>query len=476
MIWAGKNRFPVENDDRKQVRMVNRITNKQLLSGWGRFNEVESMCLGVSAASAVQEAVDSLGDGQSVCLRGLGRSYGDSAVLSKGLVLSNNRQGRFRKFDPGTGQVDVQSGLSLKDLGEVALRKGWFLPTTPGTQYVTVGGAIAADVHGKNHHVDGSWGDWVLSIDLILADGSSITCSREQNSELFWATIGGMGLTGYIASAVIQLRKCATAYYNVNYRKARNLESTLELIAETGSDYTYSVGWIDCLGGGEKGGRSVLMLANDARVEDLPDKSRAQPLQVKAKSGPNVPFDFPGFALNRYSVKAFNWLYFNANREGSRIVDYLSYFYPLDAIGNWNRIYGKRGFVQYQALFPFETARVGLKKVLHILEQFGLASFLAVIKSCGPSNSGLLSYLHEGVTLALDIPNKGPKLLEMARQLDEVLLDHGGRLYLAKDALMSARTFSRMYPNKEAFLEVKSRYDPHNRFSSDQARRLNLVV
>jgi FAD/FMN-containing dehydrogenase len=313
-------------------------------------------------------------------------------------------------------------------------------------------------------------------MDMVLADGSFLSCSPGTNAELFWATVGGMGLTGFISSATIQLRRCCTSYYKVDYRKARNIDETLEVLAQTAGQYTYSVGWIDCLGGSEKGGRSVLMLANDAAIDDIPHSLRSDPLTTKEGKGPAVPFQMPGWSLNRMSVGIFNYFYYSLNREGPRVAHYRSYFYPLDSISNWNRIYGKCGFIQYQALFPRETSRAGLKKVLQVINDYGLASFLAVIKTCGEGNRGLLSYLHEGVTLALDIPNAGPRLFEMSRKLDTILLDHGGRLYLAKDALTSAETFARMYPQKDQFMEIKARYDPAGRFVSEQAKRLHLMV
>ncbi|RYG40720.1 hypothetical protein EON79_22125, partial [bacterium] len=256
------------------------------------------------------------------------------------------------------------------------------------------------------------------------------------------------------------------AYFRVTYRRCRNLEATMKAIKETNGSYTYSVGWIDCLGRGDRLGRSILMLGNDARPEDLPAKLRAQPFHVPRKRRKRVPIYFPDFALNRLTVSAFNRFYYIVHPDREVVVDYDTYFYPLDGIHDWNRIYGRRGFVQYQALFPQATAERGLRRVLETVARFGLASFLAVIKRSGPGNPSPLSYLFDGYTLALDIPNVGPRMLEMSQQLDKILLEEGGRLYLAKDSLMSSETFRGMYPRMEEFLAVKRSVDPENRFTS----------
>lgn len=445
-------------------------TEKERLSGWGRYPWSVSA---VGRPAAVAKIAPLLASAeQGLIARGCGRSYGDSALCAGGCVVNMERLDHFIAFDPGTGVVTAEAGVTLRGLIEVVLPHGWFLPTTPGTQLVTLGGTIAADVHGKNHHVDGSFGTWVRGIDLLLADGRVVSIGPGQDAELFWATVGGMGLTGIILRATLQLRRAETAYYRARFLKTGSLDETLEQLAATAADYRYSVGWIDCLGGKRQRGRSVLMLANEAGMADLPARLRQAPLQVSTPRMKRVPVDFPGWALNCWSVRAFNTLYYHSNRAGERIIDYRRYFYPLDAVADWNRIYGRRGFIQYQALFPLATARAGLQQLLAVLDQFGLASFLAVIKRCGPSNPAPLSYLHEGVTLALDIPQAGERLREMVRRLDAILLDHGGRLYLAKDALMSAETFARMYPRRDEFLAVKARVDPQRRFWSDQAQRV----
>ncbi len=449
---------------------------ERTLSGWGGYQPLSCSVAEPSSRGQLRRILDSQVEHPHVLARGLGRSYGDSAVCRGGTVLLQGNADRILSFDRATGLVRCEAGVTLADLIQVCLPRGWFLPTTPGTKFVTVGGAIAADVHGKNHHVDGTFGRWIRRLTLLLADGSERVCGPDQDGDLFWATVGGMGLTGYIVEAEIQMRPCTTAYFRVDYRRHRNLDATLAAMEETDSDYRYSVGWIDCLARGRHLGRSVLMLGNDARAEDLSAQQADHPFTVAPKNRKSVPIYFPNMALNRLSVSLFNEVYFAAHPDRSSIVDFDTYFYPLDSIHHWNRIYGRRGFVQYQALFPPGTAEKGLRAVLETLGRFGLASFLAVIKRSGPANPAPLSYLYPGYTLALDIPNVGERMLEMVRQLDKILLHEGGRLYLAKDSLMSEDTFRAMYPRRDEFLAVKRRVDPGNRFVSEQARRVGLIV
>lgn len=444
------------------------------LAGWGRTPVEECMVSFPFGRSQLASALSG-SDTTSVIARGLGRSYGDSALNRDQGVLLQTGFNRFIDFDEESGMLECEAGVSFADIIETFLARGWFLPTTPGTKFVTVGGAIAADVHGKNHHADGSFGNFVESLVLLLPSGEPIRCSPAENPDLFWATIGGMGLTGFILSARFRLLSVESAYYAVDYRRTRNLDESLEAFEETNDRYRYSVAWIDCLARGSSLGRSVLMLANDGKTEDLPAALRSDALRVPRKSRKVVPFDFPGMALNAWSVRAFNALYYRIHSNELKYVDFDTFFYPLDSILHWNRIYGRRGFVQYQALFPTAVAREALIELLEQIARSGRASFLAVLKACGPNGRGLLSYLYEGYTLALDFPHTGDDLRTFTEQLDRILLRHGGRLYLAKDALMSPDTFRAMYPNADAFIDLKSRIDPNHRLSSSQARRLGLV-
>ena len=450
-------------------------SNEQTLSGWGNFRACRCRVFRPETWDAVQAAI--AGAGPQGCIsRGMGRSYGDSAVAAGGAVIDHTRLNRFLAFDPQSGVLECEAGVTLQEIIATFLSRGWFLPTTPGTKFVTVGGAIAADVHGKNHHVDGSFGDAVVDLRLLTAGGEILTCSPQENADVFWATIGGMGLTGAILSARFRLMKTATAYYDVTYRRTANIDETLESIAETEAQYRYSVAWIDCLARGKSLGRSVLMLGNDAEVAALPAALRSSPLTVRAKRTKTVPCQFPSFALYSWSVKAFNTLFYATHASCRKFVDYDTYFYPLDGVLHWNRIYGRRGFVQYQALFPPETSRRALIELLERIAASRRASFLAVLKSSGPANSGMLSYLHKGHTLALDFPYTGPDLQELLGEWDQLLLKYGGRLYLAKDSLTTAEVFSAMYPRLGEFQEVRAKLDPENRFVSTQARRLGIVA
>lgn len=441
------------------------------LAGWGNVDPVDCRVAAPATRSALRAAI--AGPGRCIA-RGLGRSYGDSAVLGDGTVVEQRFCDRILGFDPIDGVVDCEAGVSLADLIAVYLPRGFFLPTTPGTKFVTVGGAIAADVHGKNHHADGTFGTHVVDLDLLVADGSVVTCAPDRDGDLFWATVGGMGLTGVILRARIRLLPVRTAWFRTRTERHGDLGSVLARLADPQAQARYSVGWIDCLATGASLGRTVLMLGDHAGVEDLPHRERRRPLVPKARRARSVPVDFPGWALNRWSVAAFNQCYWWSQGPGGRLVDYDRWFYPLDAMHGWNRIYGKRGFVQYQALFADAQAEAGLRRLLERIAAAGAASFLAVIKRCGPANPSPLSFLHEGVTLALDLPNTGAALRDLVRDLDRIVLDHGGRLYLAKDTLMDAATFAAMYPRRDDFLRVKARVDPAGRFVSDQARRVGL--
>ncbi|MDB5297771.1 MAG: FAD-binding oxidoreductase, partial [Phycisphaerales bacterium] len=467
----------------------------QQLAGWGNYrpepcrvyrperrSEVRELLTHGAAddAAATTPARGAAGpaaaDRPDLIARGLGRSYGDSATNAGGGVLLQTRMDCLIGFDPATGLLEAEAGVSFATLVDLFLPRGFFLPVTPGTKFVTLGGAIAADVHGKNHHVDGTIGNFVVSLRLLTAGGEVLACSPTENADVFWATVGGMGLTGVILSATIRMIPVSSAYAAVDYRKAANLDDALEKFADpTHAARKYSVAWIDCLAAGGSLGRCVIMDGEHLPAADLPAKMRADPLALPRKRGKPVPVNFPGFALNRLSVKLFNKAYYWKQPQGRRVVDLDAYFYPLDGVRDWNRIYGKRGFVQYQALFPPATARQGLKELLERLSASGGASFLAVLKRTGGQGPGMLSYPFAGYTLALDLPNTGRRLAELVRSLDETLLKHGGRLYLAKDSMMSAEAFAAMYPRLGEFRAVKARVDPGNRFSSTQARRLRIA-
>lgn len=444
------------------------------MSGWGRCPVHRCRVSRPHTHAAVADALDAHRAG-TVISRGLGRSYGDPALNPDGTVIDHTALDRMLGFDEATGVLHAEAGVSIAQVMASLLPRGWFLPTTPGTKFVTLGGAVAADVHGKNHHHDGSLGAYVEAIELLKADGAVAWCSPTDNSELFRATVGGMGLTGIMLSVRVRLTRTASAWCTVDYRRTRDLDQTLERLERTNADYRYSVAWVDALASGDRLGRGVLMLGNDASVDGLSGEARARPLHLPVSRCRTVPVDMPGFVLNPWTVGAFNELYYARNPDRSERVDYGRFFYPLDGIGRWNRVYGRRGFVQYQVLLPERTARRGLARVLETVAAARQASFLTVLKKSGPAGPGMLSFMKPGYTLALDLPNTGARLRRCAAALDRITLEHGGRLYLAKDALTDAATFAAMYDQLGAFRAAKQRVDPEARFNSAQARRLGIV-
>jgi len=444
----------------------------QKLSGWGRFPLYECRVCRPEKRRALASIFRAR---QEACYlaRGLGRSYGDAGVNDGGGVIDCSRLNRMLSFDEQTGVLECEAGLSLAEILEAFVPRGFFLSVLPGTKFVTIGGAIANDVHGKNHHRDGTFGQFVESFELLTAQGDILKCSRETNRDVFWATLGGIGLTGVILTARIKLQPVESAYVLVDYLRTRNIDDTLAALGESDAQYKYSVAWVDCLARGNSLGRSVLMRSNHATKNDLPT-SCADPFRVKPKGSKAIPFNFPEFALNALTVRAFNTLYYAVHPNASGcVVGYDSYFCPLDSIRNWNRMYGKRGFAQYQATFP-RKSRAGLVELLERVSTSSCASFLAVLKRLGPANPGLLSYPFEGYTIAFDIPMR-EDLIPFLRSMDKILLDHGGRLYCAKDVAAQPETFAAMYPELDAFRAIKHRLDPVNLFTSTMARRLGIL-
>jgi len=388
-------------------------------------------------------------------------------------MLSSNSLKRFLGFDEERGIVSCESGVSFEELLEVFVPRGWFPPVTPGTKFVTMGGAVAADVHGKNHHSEGSFGDYVLSIQLRLPSGEEVFCSRKDNARLFWATIGGMGLTGMIVSLSLQLKRIESAFIKMEAVRAPNLSDILALLDEFEAA-TYSMAWIDCLAGGKRMGRSILMKGEHATIEEvravLPNQN---PLELKPKRKLAVPFDFPSIVLNTYSIKAFNFAYYHRPiKTQTHLTDYDSFFYPLDSIHHWNRIYGRKGFTQYQFVIPKAVGKEALSRILSEIGQAGLGSFLAVLKLLGKGH-GLLSFPIEGYTLALDFP-VNTRVFTLLNRLDKLVLYYGGRIYLAKDARMNAATFEKSYGELNEFRDILTQYIGTPPLSSLQSQRLNI--
>ena len=412
-----------------------------------------------------------IAEGRAIA-RGNGRAYGDSA-LSATNTLDMRRLNRMLEFDPGTGQLVAEAGVLLGDVIAAFLPRGWFPHVTPGTRFVTLGGAIAADVHGKNHHKDGSFGAYVDWIDLIGPDGMARRCSATENADLFGWTVGGMGLTGVIARAAIRLRPVTTGWIAQQTVPTTTLEDTLDVFEGT-LDATYSVGWVDCLATGAQAGRSLVMLGEHAAPGDLPPKLRAAPFDTPRRKRRSVPLDLPGFVLTPAAMRAFNAAYYRAGqrRAGHTLVDWDSYFYPLDSIGRWNRIYGRNGFMQFQCVLPLDRSLAGLTRLLDAIAASGQGSFLSVLKRFGPQESRF-SFPMEGYTLALDFP-RTRRSQALMPDLDRITLDHGGRFYLAKDSRMSAETLAAADPRAEAFKAMRAAAALPPAFASAQSERLKL--
>lgn len=430
------------------------------LHGWGRYPQVEAQQLAPLTVSASRALIGAHG---SLLGRGMGRSYGDSALHD--CVLNTRYLQHLLAFDASHGSLRCQAGATLDQLLDFLVPRGWFLPVTPGTRFVTVGGAVASDVHGKNHHLHGCFSEYVDELLLGLGDGSLLTCSRSEHAELFHATCGGMGLTGLIVEVALRLTPIRSAYVNQTTFKTANLEDALQGF-ESQRQRTYSVAWIDCLARGAELGRSVLMVGEHALDG---------PLQLPRQRRLAVPLDTPAALLNHASMQAFNSLYYRRARQAEieRRVDYRRFFYPLDGIGQWNRLYGKRGFLQYQFVIPKAAGLPGMHAILRRIADSRRGSFLAVLKVFGEQNRNPLSFPLAGYSLALDFKYDSG-LLALLDELDARVLEHGGRVYLSKDARMSEQTFKRSYPDWEQLQAVRARYGAQGKFISRQAQRLGL--
>jgi decaprenylphospho-beta-D-ribofuranose 2-oxidase len=433
--------------------------------GWGRTGASVSK---VTSPRSESEVLDQLATGSLLIARGLGRSYGDAAQLSGGLVLSNLGLDEMGAIDDG-GVVTLGAGISIDQLLRVSIPQGWFVPVTPGTRQVTIGGAVASDVHGKNHHRDGSFSQHVLELRLATPTGV-FTVSPTQDPDLFWASVGGMGLTGVITSATIKMIPIESDKVLVDTERFANLEDVMAAMRQSDALYKYSVAWVDCMTRNARA-RSILTRANHASATQLEHAT----LEAPKPSRLSVPFDAPSGLLNPWSVRAFNelWYHHAPTLKENEAQDLATFFHPLDGVRNWNRLYGKRGFVQYQFCVPDDAAETILRAVDR-LSHSGVASFLAVLKRFGAASGGLLSFPVPGWSLALDLP-VGPRALpSVLEDLDAMVLAAKGRIYFAKDARLAPECVRAMYPRLDEFLEVKRRVDPHHQISSDLARRLQL--
>lgn len=406
----------------------------------------------------------------SLLARGNGRSYGDSNLNPEAGLLLTRRLDKFIAFDPTTGLLRCEAGVLLEEIIELVLPQGWFLSVTPGTQLVTVGGAIANDVHGKNHHVAGTFGHHVRGFELLRSDGSRRWCSEEENTALYTATIGGLGLTGLITLAEIQLRRVANSALNTETVKFRNLGDFFELNQSSERDYEYTVSWIDCTSTGKQLGRGLFSRANHAPALSNTAHIPSDLLALSSRSSIRIPVTPPISLVNNLSLKAFNALYYYNQRPQTirKLEHYKSFFYPLDSVLEWNRIYGLQGFYQYQCVVPTARAHATTSALLDAVARSGLGSFLAVLKQFGGrSAQGMLSFPMRGTTLALDFPNTGVKVHRLFEALDRIVLEAGGRLYIAKDGRMSSAMFKAGYSRLQEFIP---HVDPH--FSSGWWRRV----
>jgi len=448
------------------------MDSRRPLAGWGRTNASVATVHPAGDDAELARLVTEAGR-RGVLARGLGRSYGDAAQNGGGVVVDMTGRSAILSVDTGAALVQVEAGASLDHLMRLLLPMGLFVPVSPGTRQVTVGGAIAADIHGKNHHVDGSFGRHVESIDLLCADGSIRQLTPE--SELFWATVGGMGLTGLVLRATLRMKKVESAYCLVDTERCPNLDDLLARMAEGDHRYTYSVAWIDCLARGSSLGRSVLTRGWSASLEQLTPTLRAHALDFRPKQLAVAPAVFPSGLLSRATVSAFNeaWYHKAPRERRGEIQSIAAFFHPLDAVAQWNRIYGPKGFLQYQFVVPF-GGEDALRRCLEMLSEAGQASFLAVLKRFGQSSPGHLSFPTPGWTLALDVPIGAAILGGLLDRLDQEVLAAGGREYLAKDSRLPACAIARMYPRLDEWREVKRATDPDGVFNSDLARRLGL--
>lgn len=438
-----------------------RVTN------WGNYPSVEADLKSFSS----QDELKALILNTENCIpRGLGRCYGDAALSGK--IISTARFNRMLSFSEETGVLLAEAGTTLEEILSIFVPRGFFLPVTPGTKYVTLGGAVASNVHGKNHHVEGCFCDHLEYIEIMLSDGSIVKCSKLENRDLFDASCGGMGLTGIILRTAVRLKRIETSYIKQECIRTANIDEVLDLFEKCKS-ISYSVAWIDCLKKGSSLGRSVIMLGEHCALEELPEKHKKHPLETGKKPFLSVPFFFPGFVLNRFTVKIFDCLYYNLRPAHSfKVVPYEGFFYPLDSISCWNRIYGRRGFLQYQFVLPKEGGKEALKDIIKAISKSGMGSFLTVLKAFGPQE-GLLTFPTEGYTLALDFP-KSKKTMELLDALDKIVRSHSGKIYLAKDSRMSPETFSSGYSSLEKFLRIKREQDQNNKFSSLLSERLGI--
>jgi len=442
------------------------MPNNLIFESWGRFPRVSHLGeISPRCISKVGETIKSVNS--SILPRGLGRSYGDSCLNEGGYLLSTKWLNKFYSFDTNTGLLKCESGVTLDEILRVFVPRGWFLPVTPGTKFVTVGGAIANDIHGKNHHKVGTFGNHVIRFELQRSDGTRILCSKDTNFDWFRATIGGLGLTGVILWAEFKLKPIPGPYIEMESVKFKSIDEFLQISKESERDYEYTVSWLDCLSNNSYGGgRGIFMRGNHS---DRKENDESQVLH-RNSAWKTFPFDAPSFFLSTPTIKIFNFFYYHKQLKKHKRsnIHYDPFFYPLDQIHHWNRMYGNRGFLQWQCAVPLTEKNEAIKIILKEINKSRLGSFLVTLKEFGNlTPCGMLSFPIPGITLALDFPNIGGRLFPLLDRLDEIVNEFKGRIYPAKDARMAGRTFNASFPE----LENLSKYiDP--KFSSSFYRRV----
>ncbi len=443
------------------------------LAGWGRFPVQNCQVTRPEKRRELFDAVQSR-DVIDVLPRGLGRSYGDAAINQGSGVVLGEKLDRLLSFDSRSATLHAEGGASFADIVATFVPRGFFLSVAPGSKFVTLGGAIACDVHGKNHHRVGAISNFVDEIELLTAHGKILICSRDENAEAFWSTLGGMGLTGVILSAKLRLLPIESAYIETTYTRTPDLAATLRAF-ESAADAEYSVAWIDCLSSGAALGRSVVIEGAHASYARASQEIEGDVLALELPKKKGVPLDLPDFVLNPWTVKKFNDLYYANHPTGSQLTSLETFFYPLDKVENWNKIYGARGFVQYQCALPIENASAVLTRMLEAISASGQAAFLAVLKRMGAADAAPLGFALDGYSLALDLPMMADTV-EFCQKLDAIAVAAGGRVYLAKDATTTPENFRKMYPRLGEFEAAKRRLDPDDRFASSLSRRLKIGV
>jgi decaprenylphospho-beta-D-ribofuranose 2-oxidase len=450
----------------------------QRLSGWGRTAWTVADVISTNDPQSIRDAVNGAND-RGVIARGLGRSYGAAAQNAGGRVIEMANEGDplgiDADLDPVTGILEVGAGVSIDSILRMCVPRGWFIPVTPGTRFVTVGGAISSDVHGKNHHIDGSFGQHVRSMTVLLANGEIVELSPTNNPAWFWATVGGMGLTGIILRATIAMLSIESSKVRVETERLQNFEAVCEAMSSDGADddYRYSVCWVDLLATGSSMGRGVLTRGDHASASEVESDD---PCAYDPRLNVSAPGWVPNGLLNKFSIKVFNeaWYRKAPSKRHVGLESIPAFFHPLDGVNKWNRLYGTQGFIQYQFIVPLERTDV-LRKVIETFSAAGVGSFLAVLKRMGPQNLAPMSFPTEGWTLTLDIAAGIKGLAELLSQVDSMVLDAGGRHYLAKDSHVSPNAVRRGYPRLDEWMNTQREMDPSGVWRSDLARRLGLV-